>query len=40
CISNDSQNENVQAMFIKTNDDRYTCAYCGKVHTFKEIFKH
>ena len=39
CISNDSQNENVQAMFIKTHDNRYACAYCGKVHTFKEIFK-
>lgn len=40
CISNDSQNENVQAMFTKTKDGRYMCAYCGKVHTFKEIFKH
>ncbi len=40
CISNDSQNENVQAMFTKTHDNRYTCAYCGRVHTFKEIFKH
>ena len=39
CISNDAQNEHVQAMFIRTNDNRYTCAYCGKVHTFKEIFK-
>lgn len=40
CISNDSQNEHVQAMFIKTLDNRFTCAYCGRVHTFKEIFKH
>ncbi|MBO4409927.1 MAG: bifunctional aspartate carbamoyltransferase catalytic subunit/aspartate carbamoyltransferase regulatory subunit [Spirochaetales bacterium] len=40
CISNDSQNENVQAMFLKTGDGRYRCAYCGKVHTFKEIFRH
>ena len=40
CISNDKQNENIQAMFIKTHDNRYRCAYCGKVHTFKEIFKH
>ena len=40
CISNDKQNENIQAMFIKTHDNRYCCAYCGKVHTFKEIFKH
>lgn len=40
CISNDNQNENIQAMFIKTSDNRYRCAYCGKVHIFKEIFKH
>lgn len=40
CISNDKQSENVQAMFIKTHDNRYRCAYCGRVHTFKEIFKH
>ena len=40
CISNDSQSENVQAMFTKTPDSRYACAYCGKVHTFKEIFKN
>ena len=40
CISNDKQNENIQAMFTKTHDNRYRCAYCGKVHTFKEIFKH
>ena len=39
CISNDSQNEHVQAMFIKTHDNRFACAYCGRVHTFKEIFK-
>ncbi|MGP1507260.1 MAG: bifunctional aspartate carbamoyltransferase catalytic subunit/aspartate carbamoyltransferase regulatory subunit [Sphaerochaeta sp.] len=40
CVSNDSQNENVQAMFIKTHDSRYCCSYCGRVHTFKEIFKN
>ena len=40
CISNDKQSENVQAMFIKTHDNRYRCAYCGRVHTFKEIFKY
>ena len=40
CISNDKQNENIQAMFTKTHDNRYRCTYCGKVHTFKEIFKH
>ena len=40
CISNDKQSENVQAMFLRTHDGRYTCAYCGRVHTFKEIFKN
>ncbi|MBQ0072144.1 MAG: aspartate carbamoyltransferase regulatory subunit, partial [Spirochaetales bacterium] len=40
CISNDSQNEHVTAMFHKTPDGKYACAYCGRVHTFKEIFKH
>lgn len=39
CISNEAQKENVQAMFIRTPDKRYKCAYCGRVHTFKEIFK-
>lgn len=40
CISNDSQNEHVGSMFLRTPDNRFICAYCGKVHTFKEIFKH
>ena len=40
CISNDSQNEHVGSMFLRTPDNRFVCAYCGKVHTFKEIFKH
>lgn len=40
CISNDSQNEHVTAMFTRTPDGKYACAYCGRVHTFKEIFKH
>jgi aspartate carbamoyltransferase len=40
CISNDSQNEHVQAMFVRTHDGRYCCSYCGRVHTFKEIFRH
>ncbi len=40
CISNDSQSENVGAMFYKTTDGRYSCAYCGRAHSFKEIFRH
>ena len=40
CISNDSQNEHVGSMFLRTPDNRFVCAYCGRVHTFKEIFKH
>ena len=40
CISNDSQSEHVQAMFRRTHDGRYSCAYCGRVHTFKEIFRN
>ena len=40
CISNEAQNENVGSMFYRTQDGRYVCSYCGRVHTFKEIFKH
>ncbi len=40
CISNDTQSEHVGAMFLRTSDDRYSCAYCGRAHTFKEIFRH
>jgi len=39
CISNDTQSENVGAMFIRTSDNNFRCAYCGRVHSFKEIFK-
>lgn len=39
CISNDSQSENVKAMFIRTKDNNFRCAYCSRVHSFKEIFK-
>ncbi|MCF0238723.1 MAG: bifunctional aspartate carbamoyltransferase catalytic subunit/aspartate carbamoyltransferase regulatory subunit [Sphaerochaetaceae bacterium] len=38
CIAHESQGENVPAMFNRTPDGRYRCAFCGKVHTFKEIF--
>lgn len=40
CISNDTQSEHVGAMFLRTPDGRYSCAYCGRSHSFKEIFRH
>lgn len=40
CISHSSQGENVKAMFHRTIDNRFECTYCGRVHTFKEIFKN
>lgn len=40
CISNDTQSESVGAMFLRTPDGRYSCAYCGRSHSFKEIFRH
>jgi aspartate carbamoyltransferase len=39
CISHPSHAEGVPARFIRTRDNRYACAYCGTVHTFKEIWK-
>jgi len=39
CISNSAQSENVPAMFVRTEEGNYDCAYCGKTHTFKEIWK-
>ena len=39
CISHPSHSEGVPARFERTRDNRYTCAYCGTVHTFKEIWK-
>lgn len=40
CISNDTQSEHVMAMFNKTSDNKFSCAYCGRAHSFKEIFRH
>ncbi len=40
CISNDTQSEHVGAMFYRTTDGKYSCAYCGRAHSFKEIFRH
>jgi aspartate carbamoyltransferase len=39
CISNPTQCEGVPAMFYRTEDNMFRCAYCGKTHTFKEIWK-
>ncbi len=39
CISNPSQGEGVEAMFYRTKDHKFICSYCGKAHSFKEIFK-
>jgi aspartate carbamoyltransferase len=38
CISNPSNGEGVEAMFHRTSDKRYECVYCGKSHSFKEIW--
>lgn len=39
CISNPAQGEGVEAMFFRTKDHKFICSYCGKAHSFKEIFK-
>jgi aspartate carbamoyltransferase len=39
CISHPSQSEGVPALFYRTADNRFACAYCGKSHSFKEIWK-
>jgi aspartate carbamoyltransferase len=38
CISSPAAGENVPAMFYRTSDNKYACAYCGKTHSFKEIW--
>ncbi|HZJ88380.1 MAG TPA: aspartate carbamoyltransferase [Sphaerochaeta sp.] len=39
CISHPDQNEGVPALFHRLRDDHFCCAYCERVHTFKEIWK-
>lgn len=39
CISHPVNGEGVPATFLRTHDGRFECAYCGKVHSFKEIWK-
>ncbi len=38
CISHPSQGEGVGSMFIRTADGHYACAYCGRFHSYKEIW--
>ena len=38
CISHPSHAEGAPARFIRTADNRYACEYCGKLHSFKEIW--
>ena len=38
CISSPESKEGVPAAFYRTKEDTYACAYCGRVHTFKEIW--
>lgn len=39
CITHPINSENVPAKFFRTKDGQFACAYCGRVHTFKEIWK-
>ncbi|MDT4762339.1 bifunctional aspartate carbamoyltransferase catalytic subunit/aspartate carbamoyltransferase regulatory subunit [Sphaerochaeta sp. PS] len=39
CISHPSQSEGVPAHFSRTKENLFACAYCGKTHSFKEIWK-
>ena len=39
CISHPVNGEGVPAKFYRTRDGHYACAYCGKFHSFKEIWK-
>jgi len=41
CISNPSECEGVPAMFYRTEDNLFECAYCGRTHTFQgNLEKH
>lgn len=39
CITHPVHAEMVPAKFYRTADGQFACAYCGRVHTFKEIWK-
>ncbi len=38
CVSHPEQAEGAPAIFYRTSDNKYTCRYCGAIHTFKEIW--
>ena len=38
CITHPSNKENVPAIFYRTADEHFECAYCGRFHTFKQIW--
>lgn len=38
CISHPSQAEGVPLLFHRTSEGHFACAYCGRVHSFKEIW--
>lgn len=38
CISNPEHNEHVPAFFWRTDTNEFVCEYCGRRHTFKEIW--
>ncbi len=38
CITHPINKEGVSSSFYRTNDGHFACAYCGKFHTFKEIW--
>ena len=39
CISHPVHGENIPAEFLKISENTFSCIYCEKVHTFKEIWK-
>ena len=39
CISHPGNGEGVPARFYRVGENSYKCAYCGKVHSFKEIWR-
>ena len=39
CITHPANSENVPASFLRTPDGHFACAYCGRFHSFKEIWK-
>ena len=39
CITNPVNAEHVPAAFYRTPDGHFACAYCGRFHTFQEIWK-